>query len=267
MTIEDLPRLPIDLPLATILTVVEEAREAILHIYRGTTMAVEYKQDNSPLTLADRHSHAILSEGLLRMAPRVPILSEEGQTSAWEIRRQWPYFWLIDPLDGTRDFVDHTDEFTINVALIHQNRAIVGFLDVPMRATTYLGIEGQGAYRIGPQRQVTSIAAAQRSPSQPLRCAVSRSHGTQEASWMTSQGLSVSQWIQAGSALKFALVAEGTADIYPRLGPTMEWDTAAGHCLVEAAGGSVQQLDDHRDLHYNRENLTNPAFVARGGVI
>ncbi len=189
-------------------------------------------------------------------------MSEEGPQSHWDTRRHWESFWLIDPLDGTRDFVDRTNDFTINVALIHRGHAVVGFVDIPVQGITYLGIADQGAYRIE-NETAEPIATRTQIPPESLRCAVSRAHSSKEATWIQEHGLVVEEWIRAGSALKFALVAEGLADLYPRLGPTMEWDTAAGHCLVVAAGGDVRQLDG-RPLQYNRENLKNTPFVARG---
>ena len=262
MTIDELPHLPNAVSASSVLSLIEHAREAILAVYADTTMAVEYKADKSPLTLADRRSHTILTEGLTRLTPEFPILSEEGRHLDWDTRRKWDYFWLIDPLDGTRDFVERTDEFTINVALVHEERPIVGFLDVPVRQTTYLGVHDRGAYRIQDGLAVP-IQAQLREPTQGFRCAVSRSHSSREAAWAEEHGVPVSEWIRAGSALKFALVAEGSADVYPRLGPTMEWDTAAGHCLVDAAGGKVHQIDGE-PLRYNRENLKNPPFIAWG---
>jgi 3'(2'), 5'-bisphosphate nucleotidase len=264
MTIDTLPDLPGGLRAKTILSLIESARNAILEVYHQSTVAVEYKADHSPLTLADRRSHAILSQGLSALSP-LPILSEEGQQLDWEVRQQWQSFWLIDPLDGTRDFVDRTDEFTINLALVQHGRAVVGFLDVPVQQKTYLGILGHGAYRVQGDT-VSPIFVTDRPPESGLRCAVSRAHSSKEEAWCEAQGIAIGKWIRAGSALKFALVAEGLADLYPRLGPTMEWDTAAGHCLVEAAGGSVCLIDT-TPLRYNRHDLKNAAFIALSGAV
>lgn len=263
MTVNELPSLPEGIALPPLLDLISQAREAILRVYRGTAMHVEYKTDRSPLTLADRESHEILSAGLTKLAPGIPILSEEGSHQDWEQRSRWEYFWLVDPLDGTRDFVDRTDDFTINVALVRDQTAVVGILDVPMRETLYLGIHGQGAFRI--QRAVVEpIRVSGRAPSDPgLRVAVSRSHSSRENDWLNEQGIHATESVAAGSALKFALVAEGSADLYPRLGPTMMWDTAAGQCLVEAAGGSMTQIDGQL-FHYRRPDLTNTGFVVRG---
>jgi len=262
VTIDGLPLLPHGLSASSLLQLIARARQAILDVYQDANMEVEYKTDKSPLTLADRRSHAILSQGLTELSPSLPILSEEGYQSDWESRKLWDDFWLVDPLDGTRDFVERTDEFTINLALIHQNQPVLGFLDIPVQAVTYVGIAGQGAYRIESE-QASRIFSRRSIQGQEVRCAVSRAHSSQEVEWVQAQGMRVSQWIRAGSALKFALVAEGRADLYPRLGPTMEWDTAAGHCLVIAAGGEVCQIDG-QPLLYNQENLKNTAFIARG---
>ncbi len=262
LTVYDLPGFPRDLDATALLNCIEAARREILAVYEKADLMVEYKADRSPLTLADRLSHAVLNQGLQQLLPGIPVLSEEGAVHDWEVRRQWRLLWLVDPLDGTRDFVQRTGDFTINVALVEDHIPILGLLDIPLRKTTYLGIRGQGAYRLQ-AGAVESIHTRHGADHRGLKAAISRSHQADEMAWLKTQGFEVSDVVSAGSALKFALIAEGQADLYPRLGPTMEWDTAAGHCLVAAAGGTVTQVDG-TPLLYNRENLLNPPFLARG---
>ncbi len=262
LAVYDLPPLPCGLDAAALLSCIEAARHQILTVYEKADLMLEYKADRSPLTLADRQSHTVLNQGLQRLLPGVPVLSEEGTVKDWQVRRHWSLLWLVDPLDGTRDFVQRTGDFTINVALVEGHAPILGLLDIPLQNTTYLGIRGQGAYRIG-EEEAKPIHTRHRGDSHGLTAAISRSHQANEIAWLRTNGFDVGDVIPAGSALKFALIAEGRADLYPRLGPTMEWDTAAGQCLVEAAGGTVTQLDGAA-LMYNRENLTNPPFLTRG---
>lgn len=247
-----------------LLALVLKARAAVLEVYRQADHEVELKSDRTPLTLADRRAHQILSAGLNRLTPALPILSEEGSDLPWTIRKDRPLMWLVDPLDGTREFVERTDEFTINVALIKDHEPWLGIMDVPVQATTYVGIRNGGAFRVDGHGGWTPIhAAGKPDPDRGVRFAVSRSHASDERRWIEASGLRVAEIRPAGSALKFSLIAEGAVDCYPRVGPTMEWDTGAGQCLVAAAGGEVTQFDGS-PLRYNRENLKNPGFIARG---
>jgi 3'(2'), 5'-bisphosphate nucleotidase len=241
-------------------TAVLEAGKVVMEVY-GSAFAVETKDDRSPVTLADRRSHEVITSFLRERYP-FPILSEEGKGVPYEARRGWEAFWLVDPLDGTKEFIKRNDEFTINVALIRQGRPVFGVVYVPAKDVLYHSASGMGAYRnASGVEQRLPLAPEER----PFALIGSRSHGSPEfqayAELVRGRFGDVSI-VNAGSSLKFCLVAEGTADVYPRLGPTMEWDTAAGQAVVEAAGGSVIDLGTGDALVYNKSSLLNPQFVA-----
>jgi len=270
----------------------KDAGRAILDVYRQD-FDISYKDDHSPLTLADQRSHNIIVSHLSDVSgERLPILSEEGRSISYQQRRRWKYFWMADPLDGTKEFVKKNDEFTVNIAQIHQNRPILGVIYVPVKDVFYFAGDGLGAYRmdnsdilaIGNNRPVkndsarvleTILARSIKLPDDNHRfekkdsqitIVGSRSHATKELEAfiknMRKKHEQV-EFISAGSSLKLCLVAEGRADIYPRLGPTMEWDTAAGQVIVEQARGSVLNYEKDEPLRYNKKNLLNPWFVAR----
>jgi 3'(2'), 5'-bisphosphate nucleotidase len=260
--------------------VAAEAGAAILDIY-DTDFGVSHKQDSSPLTAADQRSHTILLTRLRELSPRLPVLSEEGKAIPYNERREWEYFWLVDPLDGTKEFVKRNGEFTVNIALIRGDRPVIGMVYVPVSGTFYFAAEGLGAYKLvndgAVSRSLTFDAlrgrsrrlpfhdmreAAQREAS--LVVIASRSHGTAEGEAFINamkQRYNNVEIMSAGSSLKFCFVAEGAADLYPRFGPTMEWDTAAAQCIVEEAGGVVVDLSGNR-LRYNKESLLNSNFFA-----
>ena len=224
---------------------------------------VEYKADDSPITRADRAAHDILSAGLRRLTPEIPVLSEESADEhAPAIRHGWNDFWLIDPLDGTREFINRNGEFTVNVALIRDHRPVLGVVAAPVLNLVYYGVAGVGA------AVVQRVARRSRStcgspPREPLVIVGSRSHRGDSLDSVLER-IGPHEMRPMGSSLKFCLVAEGTADFYPRLGPTCEWDTAAAQAVVEAAGGSVTTLDG-LPLRYNeRDTLLNPHFLAFG---
>jgi len=237
------------------------AGEAILERYEGP-IAVARKADRSPLTEADRAAHAVILEGLEAAFPGVPILSEEGRGIPYGERRRWERFWLVDPLDGTKEFIRRNGEFTVNIALVERGEPVAGVIYVPVRRVLYGGIRGQGAWREEAPGEAVPIRARVPDPEAGLTVVVSRSHPSRETETYLA-GLPVVRRIPAGSSLKFCAVAEGRADLYPRLGPTMEWDTAAGQAVLEAAGGRVEDLEG-RPLRYNKPDLRNPHFVARG---
>ena len=252
--------------LATALQAAREAAEAILEVY-ASDFAVAHKGDRSPVTLADAKAEAAILRRLETAFPAIPAISEE-RTDKEGLPASIPdRFWLVDPLDGTKEFINRNGEFTVNIALIEKGRAILGVVGVPARGLLYAGAGPGTARRIDAAGRVTAIACRPR-PEDGITIAHSRSHGDREAleAWAAEQpagkGLAVKDWIAAGSALKFCLVAEGSADFYPRLGRTMEWDTAAGHALVEAAGGEVVRLDG-APLFYGKPGADNPHFVAR----
>lgn len=239
-----------------------EAREAILEIYENDDFDVEMKADDSPLTRADLASHRILVAALERLTPDIPVLSEESASTAFQARRGWPRLWVVDPLDGTREFIKRNGEFTINVALVEDHRPVLGVIAVPAQDEVYSGIPGHGAVRWDAAGTPTPIAT-RRPPADPPVVLGSRSHGNPRSE-AYFEAIGRHERLARGSALKFCAVACGEADFYPRLGPTSEWDTAAGDALVHAAGGRVG-LPDGRDLRYNaRETTLNGDFLVSG---
>jgi len=237
------------------------AGDAIMEVY-ATDFDVQAKDDDSPLTQADMASNRVIDKGLRELTPDIPIISEESGLPPYAERYSWPTYWLIDPLDGTKEFVSRNGEFTVNIALIERKRPVLGVVHVPVSGKTYTGCEGVGAAVREGDGTSRSIAVARESAS-PLRVVGSRSH--RGASLDTFLGrLGDVEMLPMGSSLKFCIVAEGKADIYPRLGPTSEWDTAAAQAVVEQAGGAVLELDG-RPLAYNaKEDILNPHFLVRG---
>jgi 3'(2'), 5'-bisphosphate nucleotidase len=248
--------------LQSAIVLARRAGHAIMEIYRQLDPAVEYKPDRSPVTAADLASHRIIEAGLRRLTPDWPVLSEESQQIAFEQRRLWRNFWLVDPLDGTKEFLRRSGQFTVNVALIEGGRPVLGVVYAPGIDRLYYSARGTGAWKIeGERRSQIRVAPP---PGVSLRIAMSRSHlSGEEHIERFLNGSQRCEFVSLGSSLKFCLVAEGAADIYPRLGPTMEWDTAAAHCIVEEAGGSVTDLEG-KLLVYNKPALQNPGFIARG---
>jgi len=243
-----------------LLPLVERAGAAIMQIYHAG-FTVQHKDDNSPLTLADLESQRIIIEGLRRITPDIPILSEESAAAPWAERQTWHELWVVDPLDGTREFVKRNGEFTINIALVLEHESKLGIVAAPAQGTVFWGVAGIGAHRLLRGGEIRRIQTAP--PQTPLRVVGSRSHSSPRTeSYLTRLGPHVMSGI--GSSLKFCLLAEGKADLYPRFGATSEWDTAAGQAVLEAAGGHVTRMDGHR-LRYNcRESLINSDFVAFG---
>jgi len=249
-----------DLPALTdeLLPIVARAGAAIMQVY-GAAFSVQRKDDDSPLTLADLESQRIIIEGLKRITPDVPILSEESAAAPWVQRQTWRELWVVDPLDGTREFVKRNGEFTVNVALVVEHEPMLGVVAAPALGLTYCGARGVGAFSMlygGARRCIHTVA-----PQRPLRIVGSRSHASAEtAAYLERVGPHVIT--PMGSSLKFCLIAEGKAELYPRFGATSEWDTAAGQAVLEAAGGHVTRMDGHR-LRYNcRESVINGDFVA-----
>ena len=237
---------------------VDRAGAAIMQIYDGA-FAVLHKADASPLTQADLESQRIIIEGLRDLTPDIPVLSEESAAAPWAERRHWRELWVVDPLDGTREFVKRNGEFTINIALVVDHEAVLGIVAAPATGLLYWGATGVGAFsrhRGAPERPIHVGP-----PQNPLRVVGSRSHlSPATAEYLERLGPHVVTGI--GSSLKFCLLAEGSAELYARFGPTSEWDTAAGQAILEAAGGHVTRLDGHR-LRYNcRDTLLNGDFLA-----
>lgn len=236
------------------------AGEAVMEIYAGP-VEVTAKEDQSPLTLADRRAHGMIEERLRELDPDTPLLSEEGREIPFAERRGWTRFWLVDPLDGTKEFIKKNGEFTINIALIEGGYPVWGVVNAPALGRCWFGGRGLGAYHMeGGTR--TPITVRPR-PEGGLTAVKSRSHPSAELEAFYS-AIHIEKEVAVGSSLKFCVVAQGEADLYARLGPTMEWDTAAGQAVVEGAGGRVVTLDGHR-LVYNKEELRNPHFIADSG--
>ena len=262
-----------------------DAGRAILEIYQND-MEIEYKADKSPLTAADRASHEILSSHLKAAPIQIPILSEEGRDILFTERREWETFWLVDPLDGTKEFIKQNGEFTVNIALVQNGSPQLGIIYVPVKDSLYFAAVGIGSWKLESASELPEQASpdqiikqANRLPfdfdselsgskqSVPLTVVESRSHVSEEFKSFIGnlkQKYRKVDFISAGSSLKFCLVAEGKANIYPRLGPTMEWDTGAGQVIVEQAGGVVLDADRQTPLRYNKKNLLNPWFIVKG---
>ncbi|MCC7412351.1 MAG: 3'(2'),5'-bisphosphate nucleotidase CysQ [Gammaproteobacteria bacterium] len=247
--------------LSPVAAIAINAGHAILAHY-GDDVAVEHKDDRSPLTAADLDAHRLIVEALARMTPQVPVLSEESAAIAWSERRGWSEHWLVDPLDGTREFIDHNGEFTVNIALIRDHVPVLGVVHVPARGITYFGAAGAGAFRVRGVGAPERIGVCAEAPAR-VRVVGSRSHrGSSLDAFL--ERLGDHEMVPMGSALKFCIVAEGSADLYPRFGPTCEWDTAAAQAVVEAAGGRTVTLDGE-PLRYNtREEILNPWFIVYG---
>lgn len=240
----------------SVLDLVREAGRAILAIYRRD-FEVTSKDDRSPLTEADLAAHRILAAGLARLEPISPVLSEESATSDIDDRRQWRRLWLVDPLDGTREFIKRNGDFTVNVALVEDGVPVLGVVHAPALDETASAVRG-GLLRV--ERAGALVVPVAAAPAPP-RVAASRSHACSRSAEALAR-LGEHQLLAVGSALKFIRVASGEADVYLRLGPTSEWDTAAGQCLVEAVGGSLVSLDG-KPFRYNaRDTLLNGDFIA-----
>ena len=232
-----------------------------MEIYAGDH-DVEFKDDRSPLTAADKASHDVIMAGLRQHFPEIPILSEEGKDIPYAERKDWQRFWLVDPLDGTKEFIKRNGEFTVNIALVEAGRVVAGVVYVPAQDRMFFGRVGDGAWRVDDGNEAMAINVRKADHEGGLTVVMSRSHPSPElADYL--KDITVSEALPVGSSLKFCVVAEGRADLYPRLGPTMEWDTAAGQAVVEAAGGTVRQVNGST-LHYNKENLLNPFFIVKG---
>jgi 3'(2'), 5'-bisphosphate nucleotidase len=247
--------------LAEVLDIARAAGRAALSIYdRG--FSVELKADSSPLTEADRAAHELICDGLASLEPKLPLLSEEAPEESARDRRQWQRYWLVDPLDGTKEFIKRNGEFTINIALVEEGRATLGVVVAPALGVEYSGALGFGAWKQatdGIPRRIHVCVQART----PLRVVGSRSHaGAELSAYLGRLGPHVLKSI--GSSLKICLVAEGEADVYPRLGPTREWDTAAAQAILESAGGCMMDTSG-RPLRYNsKDDLLNPHFLAFG---
>ncbi len=246
-----------------LLDVALEAGEAIMDVYKRD-FTVTAKADDSPLTEADLAAHRIIGARLAAIAPHIPVLSEESDQKEHAQRRRWREMWLVDPLDGTKEFVNRNGEFTVNIALVRAGQPLLGVVHAPALGRTYAGVKNEGAWsRMDDRWQAIT---ARRYTGGRAFVVASRSHrgaAVDEFLARLQAKEGPAELVSSGSSLKLCLVADGTADVYPRLGPTSEWDTGAGHAVVEAAGGTVRDLH-MKPLQYNKENILNPWFIAAG---
>ena len=268
--------------LAKVINLALEAGKAILEIY-STTFSVTAKEDNSPLTLADTRSHEIITQGLIRLFPDIPILSEEGKDIPFSERSKWKSFWLVDPLDGTKEFAKRNGEFTVNIALIDQRKPIMGLIYVPAQGLLYFALQGYGAYKMSDSdlkkdiltldqifAQAQRIFVKKKQDCSAVAVMASRSHISPQTEEFIDKLKTRYQSINItnrGSALKICAVAEGSADIYPRFGPTMEWDIAAGQIIAEEANCLLIDVKTKDPLRYNNTKLINPDFIVINRLI
>jgi len=249
-----------------VLTIAQRAGDAILQVYNhASPLDVTHKDDNSPVTQADLMAHQLISEQLAALQPTLPILSEESPAIDYATRKQWLRYWLVDPLDGTKEFLAHNGEFTVNIALIEEGRPILGVVVAPVQQLSYFASNQIGAFK-QQGNSAPSAISVRRADKGNIIVTTSRHHGSKQqklADYLPRYFLHY-QTVTMGSSLKFCLIAEGKADFYPRLGPTSEWDTAAAHCILEQAGGVLMDFN-FQPLEYNRkESLLNPEFLALG---
>ncbi len=252
---------------STILEILDSASDVILEVYGKDDFNVETKDDSSPLTEADRRANEVIVAALHAAYPEIPILSEESKEVPYETRRGWKQFWLVDPVDGTKEFIKRNGEFTVNIALVEDGVPVWGGVARPTEGTIFFGGPATGSFRRASDGSVTKLdqsATPHYTALDQVTVVASRSHLTQEVTDLVEKlradGKAV-EFLSAGSSLKLCLVAEGKADVYPRFGPTMEWDTAAAHAVALGAGRQVNRADTGEPLAYNKENLLNPWFI------
>ncbi|MFY0687806.1 MAG: 3'(2'),5'-bisphosphate nucleotidase CysQ [Cyclobacteriaceae bacterium] len=241
-----------------------DASRDILKIYESGDFSIEAKADDSPLTLADKASHNAIVAKL--EGTGLPILSEEGRSIPYEERKDWEYFWMIDPLDGTKEFIKKNGEFTVNIALVNKSKVMMGVVLAPVLDELFWAVEGEGAYKLAGSVTQEIGVNDYSMEDQGLNVVASRSHLSPETEEFINQ-LNSPNIVSRGSSLKLLLVAEGKADLYPRYAPTMEWDTAAAQIIVEEAGGRVLLKDTDIAVRYNKEDLMNPWFKVHGAIV
>ena len=245
------------------------AGNKILEYYKDN-IEVTHKSDSSPLTKADLASNKIIKTALHNLDTTIPILSEESLVD-WSTRKSWNKYWLVDPLDGTKEFIKNNGEFTVNIALIEKNSPILGVIFAPVKSLIYFAQKGYGSFTLHTSAELNSLDEATQisvfKQSDPVRIIGSRSHSNNSFTTWVNEKFPDAQIIQAGSSIKFCLIADGNADIYPRFGPTSEWDIAAGHIILNEAGGKILTLNN-KEIKYNKkESLLNPEFIASNNNI
>lgn len=250
-------------------TIIEIAIEAgkVVEKVAETAFNVTIKSDNTPVTEADIASHNYITESLARLYPEIPILSEENCSVSVEERQSWKKYFLIDPIDGTKEFIKQNGQYAVLISLMENNRPTLGVIHAPVFKETWYAVKGKGAFKLNPDGQSTPISVSS-APKDEVKVAVSASHLSKRTSEYMEKEFNSYETHPIGSAIKFCRIAEGKVDIYPRLGPTSEWDTAAGEIILEEAGGGIVQFEDtNKKLEYNKESLRNPWFIAFGAPI
>jgi 3'(2'), 5'-bisphosphate nucleotidase len=249
-----------------VIEIAEKAGEEIINIYENIDdKEIELKADQSPLTVADRNANNIITKGLKKLDIQFPIISEENENVDYEIRKNYDYYWLVDPLDGTKEFIKRNGEFTVNIALIHQERSILGVVYAPYLKEMFWAAKGEGAFLIknGQTKKLSAPEFGFKDPALNIVC--SRSHLNKETQVFVDK-FDHPKLVAKGSSLKFTTIAKGEAHLYPRLAPTMEWDTAAAQIVLEEAGGKVLNAKTKMPLLYNKKELINLHFIAYGKV-
>jgi len=247
-----------------VIKIAKEAGAAIQKIYEGSAgMEIEKKSDDSPLTIADRTANKIICDALEKLPVQYPIISEENKAIPYQKRKSFDYCWLVDPLDGTKEFIKRNGEFTVNIALIHQQQIVLGVVYASDRDEMYWAVKNEGAFQVINGQDVRLSAKDFTLKDEGLKVVCSRSH-LNEGTQAFVDALVKPKLVATGSSLKFLIIAAGQAHVYPRLAPTMEWDTGAAQIILEEAGGSVIDHNTKNTLLYNKENLLNPHFVAYG---
>lgn len=252
-----------EIEIETLLDIAVKAGDAIMEIY-ARDFAVEIKDDKSPLTEADKKSNAVILEGLKENYPGIPFISEETKLTPYAERKEWNRFWLIDPIDGTKEFIKKNGEFTVNIALIENGVPVIGVVHVPAQSKTYYGVKGEGSFVFTNRQSPITNHQPHYSVKSKVVVVASRSHLSEETLQFVEElkaGGKEVDFLSSGSSLKFCLVAEGAADVYPRFGPTMEWDTGAAHAVALYAGKNVINWETKLPLVYNKQSLLNPFFI------
>ena len=255
--------------LENLVIISKKAGDEILDVYKDA-FQITLKDDLSPLTDADRRANAVITSMLKDLYPEIPILSEEGKEVEFSERKKWDMFWLVDPLDGTKEFVKRNGEFTVNIALIEDNHPILGVVYVPAKSLLYLAEKDKGSFKTNTKDKLKNFEGIQKilvsSQMNRARVIGSRSHSNATFDNWVKEKFPNAEIVQAGSSLKFCLIAEGEADIYPRFGPTSEWDIAAGHILVNEAGGKIRTFQNDSISYNTKENIINPEFYVIGNI-
>ncbi len=256
-----------DRDIKKIINLAYSAGKRIMNIYDVIGTKIYTKKDKSPITAADKSSEELILAGLKKFFPGIPIISEESRQAHFKERKKWQYFWLVDPLDGTKQLIKRITEFTVNISLIYRDRPFLGVIYVPSKKELFYAVKNEGAYKINSKGNKMKLSIINGKPEEKIVIAVTRSHKTKQLlnylEKLRRQYRRI-ECIFAGSSLKFCLVAENKAHIYMRLGPTMEWDTAAGQMIVQEAGGKVIDMETNKTLKYNKENLVNNHFAVYG---